>query len=136
MDKYISSFDSFSGLKSYAQDVEDFELLSVCKVVEDYKHSIPSHIKRITEKSVDEKQADIILTTAHKAKGLEWNNVLMMDDFQDLVYEDEYIDPSEIEPDEFNLIYVTVTRAMSNLRLDKDSSLPGFIELFQKKSKL
>jgi len=128
---YISSFNSYNELKTYAQDVEDFELLSVCKVVEEYKDSIPGHIKRITEKAVDTKDADIILTTAHKAKGLEWNNVLTMGDFQDLVREEEFIDPEEIEPDEFNLIYVTMTRARANLRFDKESSLPEFIQLFQ-----
>jgi F-box protein 18 (helicase) len=134
-DNYIRSFGSYSGLKSYAQDVEDFELLSICKVVEEYKHSIPNHIKRITEKAVEMKKAEIILTTAHKAKGLEWNNILMMDDFQKLVVKDQYINSSEIEPDEFNLIYVTITRAVSNLRFDKNSSLPEFIKLFQSKSK-
>ncbi len=130
-DNYIRSFGSYDSLKSYAHTVEDLELLSICKVVESYKHSIPNHIKQITEKAVETKNAKIILTTAHKAKGLEWNNVLVMDDFQDLVKEDHYIDPSQIEPDEFNLIYVAITRAMGNLRFDKDSSIPEFIKLFQ-----
>ncbi len=133
-DSYIRSFSNYNALKSYARDVEDFELLSACKVVEEYKHGIPNHIEAITKKNMEETDAAIILTTAHKAKGLEWNNVLMMDDFQNLITEDNYIDPEKIEPDEFNLIYVAVTRAMSNLRLDKKSSVLEFIKQYKKRS--
>ncbi len=55
-------------------------------------------------------------------------------DFQNLLSEDNYIDPEKIEPDELNLIYVAVTRAMSNLRLDKKSSVLEFIKLYKKRS--
>lgn len=134
-DTYIGSFNNYEGLKHYAQAVEDLELLSICKVVEAYKHRIPNHIEQITEKAVETSKAQITLTTAHKAKGLEWDNVLVMDDFQDLVKEDSTIDPFEIEPDEFNLIYVAITRAMGNLRFNKDSSIPEFIKLFQTRAR-
>lgn len=132
-DSYIKSFGRYATLKSYAQDVEDLELLSVCGVVEEFEGRIPSLIKRITGKAVDVGEADITLTTAHKAKGLEWDNVLMMDDFQILSIDDQFIDPADSDPDEFNLIYVSMTRAMSNLRFDKKSNIPEFIKLYQRR---
>ena len=132
-DTYIKSFGRYAALKSYARDVEDLELLSVCGVVEEFEGRIPSLIKRITGKAVDVGEADITLTTAHKAKGLEWDNVLMMDDFQILSIDDQFIDPADIDPDEFNLIYVSMTRAMSNLRFDKKSNIPEFIKLYQRR---
>jgi F-box protein 18 (helicase) len=126
---YVKSFGSFQGLKSYARTVEDFELSSLCKMVEKYTYKIPGHVDRIMAQAVDETDAGILLTTAHKSKGLEWSNVLLMDDFHPLVKEENIIDPGGVDPDEFNLIYVAMTRAMINLRFDKESDIPSFIRL-------
>ncbi len=115
--------------------MEDFELSSVCKVVKKYTTSIPGHVDRIMEQAVDASQAGILLTTAHKSKGLEWSNVLLMDDFHPLVKEERIIDPAGVDPDEFNLIYVAMTRAMINLRFDRKSDIPRFIRLYLKQKK-
>ena len=131
-DPYIKNFVTFYNLKSYAAAVEDFELSSVCKIVETYTTAIPGHVDRIMEQTVDERQAGILLTTAHKSKGLEWNNVLLMDDFYPLAKGEAIIDPAGVDPDEFNLIYVAVTRARINLRFHRDSSIPIFVRLWQK----
>jgi F-box protein, helicase, 18 len=134
-DRYIKRFKSYRALKSYAETVEDFELLSVCKVVETYQYSIPQLVDTIKATAVATDKADIILTTAHKSKGLEWENVLMLDDFATLVADDKLIDPSELEPDEFNLIYVAITRTIYNLRFHKRSSMSAFIRLVQQQTK-
>ena len=131
-DPYIRSFNTFGDLKSYARSVEDFELSSVCTMVEKYTTSIPGHVDQIMKQAVDEDQAGILLTTAHKSKGLEWDNVLLMNDFHPLVKEDTIIDPAGIDPDEFNLIYVAMTRARVNLRFDRESDIPRFIRLLIK----
>jgi F-box protein 18 (helicase) len=134
-DHYIKSFARYSELKSYAESVEDFELLSVCKVVETYKHTIPKLVNMMGERAVEPGDAEIILTTAHKSKGLEWDNVLLVDDFPKLVEHGEPINPSDLEPDEFNLIYVAMTRAIYNLRFPKTSKIPDFVRLVQQKNK-
>ena len=54
-------------MKKYAETVEDVELLSVCKVVESHKWATPTLVKMIRDKAVDVKEAEIILTTAHKS---------------------------------------------------------------------
>ena len=79
--------------------------------------------------------ARITLTTAHKSKGLQWDNVLLMGDFLDLIEDNQIIDPSGLDLDEFNLIYVAMTRTVFNLRFDKESTLPAFIRLVQKMKK-
>ncbi len=134
-DRYIKSFSGYSELKSYAQAVEDVELLSVCKVIETYKHSIPKLVEMIHKRSVEPDDAEIILTTAHKSKGLEWGNVLLTDDFPALVEDDQPIKATDLEADEFNLIYVAMTRAIYNLRFHKASSIPSFVRLIQKQNK-
>jgi len=134
-DPYIKSFSTFKDLKAYAKAVEDFELSSVCKMVEKYTTGIPGHVDRIMEQSVDPAKAGILMTTAHKSKGLEWSNVLLMDDFHSLVKEEKIIDPAGIEPDEFNLIYVAMTRARVNLKFHRESDIPPFIRLWLKREK-
>lgn len=133
-DKYISSFNSYKKLKSYAKTVEDVELASICKVVETHNQNIPHLMEMIHRKAVEVDHADIILTTAHKSKGLEWDNVLLIDDFPKLVENDELIDPKELESDEFNLIYVAMTRTIHNLRFQKECSIPAFIQLIRKRN--
>ena len=128
-DVYVKSFSSFGQLKSYARTVEDFELSSVCKMVEKYTTQIPTHVNRIMEQAVEGDRAGILLTTAHKSKGLEWANVLLLEDFHPLLKEGEIINPAGVDPDEFNLIYVAMTRAMVNLRFDRKSDIPEFIRL-------
>ena len=133
-DRYIRSFGSYGRLKAYAKTVEDVELSSICKVVETYNTRIPSLVYAIKRKAVTLDDADIILTTAHKSKGLEWNNVLLIDDFPNLVENNALVDHSRLEKDEFNLIYVAMTRTIHNLRFQKESSLPAFIRLVQRKT--
>ncbi len=82
-----------------------------------------------------EGDSGILLTTAHKAKGLEWANVLLMEDFHPLLKEEKIMDPAGVDPDEFNLIYVAMTRAMVNLRFDRESDIPEFIRLCLKQGK-
>lgn len=53
--------------------------------------------------------ADITLTTAHKSKGLEWDTVVLADDFPNLS------ESGELPDQERNLLYVAATRAMKTL---------------------
>jgi F-box protein 18 (helicase) len=104
-DPYIRSFLRFSGMKEYAQVVEDLELRSVCAVVEEYSHQIPDLVAKIRAAAVDTPTADVCLTKAHKAKGLEWDTVFLTDDYIALMGENgKPIDPRTKAPDEFNLV--------------------------------
>ncbi len=137
-DPYIRGFKNFSALKSYAQTVEDYEILSQCRLVEKYRSRLPGLIDLVLDKAIDiksgqETKAAILLTTAHKAKGLEWPQVLLMDDFIPVIKEGIPIDPKGADPDEFNLIYVAMTRAMTHLRFDKACDIPAFIRYCIKK---
>lgn len=61
---------------------------------------------------VDEKNCDTVVSTAHKAKGREWESVLIADDFAEPTGED-------LPRVDAMLGYVAVTRA--RLRLDRGS---------------
>jgi F-box protein 18 (helicase) len=135
-DGYIKGFSDYRSLRAYAAAVEDMELLSICKVVENYRERLPRLVDEITARAGTTEDARVLLTTAHKSKGLQWENVLLMGDFLDLVDADgQLTDPAGSDPDEFNLIYVAMTRTIFNLRFDKKSTLPAFIKLIQKQRK-
>jgi F-box protein 18 (helicase) len=59
-----------------------------------------------------------------------------MDDFYPLAKGEAIIDPVGVDLDEFNLIYVAVTRARINLRFHRDSSIPIFVRLWQKEKNI
>jgi len=90
-------------------------------IVEKYKEKIPGYIdileKQSRSYSFHHPDVNYIFSTVHKFKGLECPTVRLLDDF--------FLDanlplavPRDIEPDEFNLVYVALTRAKQNLVLN------------------
>ena len=63
----------------------------------------------VCDASVSEDKADLIVSTAHKAKGREWDHVLIANDFK---APEEDAQPSRPE---MMLAYVAVTRAKLTL---------------------
>lgn len=68
--------------------------------------------------SRNQSKADVILTTAHKAKGLEWHQVKLHDDFRFAVLEAPE-NGLHADGQELNLLYVSVTRAQHVLELNE-----------------
>lgn len=56
--------------------------------------------------------ADVVFSTAHKSKGMEWNTVVLLDDFIPTLISGMI---SGEEQEERNLLYVAVTRAKRKL---------------------
>uniref|UniRef100_A0A8C1URD1 F-box DNA helicase 1 n=1 Tax=Cyprinus carpio TaxID=7962 RepID=A0A8C1URD1_CYPCA len=72
----------FRGLKGYAVASEDRELEAKLTVVEKYNKRIPELVERINDRAQKSPvYADFILGTVHKAKGLEFDTVVVTDDF-------------------------------------------------------
>lgn len=123
-DPYLRSFDSFQALQELGQATEDFELLGLSRVVETYGDAIPALTEAIKRRAVDASvaQADALgalcFSTAHKAKGLEFRQVELTDDYVEFFDESgRERTPVEIEPEEINLLYVALTRARARLRI-------------------
>ncbi|MGW5384072.1 UvrD-helicase domain-containing protein [Nocardia sp. NPDC003963] len=60
---------------------------------------------------------DVVVSTAHKAKGLEWNNVRIGDDFKGPELDNATGELSMPSEEELRLAYVAVTRAKKKLDL-------------------
>lgn len=118
---------AFSSLKLYAEQTEDKELEGKLAIVEKYRGRIPELVKRLNGCYESEiTSADFIVGTVHKAKGLEFHTVIVNDDFSkvpssshDLCHYRSFAF-SKIPADEWNLLYVAVTRAKTSLVITKN----------------
>ncbi|GAB0063283.1 MULTISPECIES: UvrD-helicase domain-containing protein [Pseudomonas syringae group] len=114
--KLLSDYADYDQYVAIAKATQDPEMLRSIKIIENYP-DLPQRIDQLRRASVtSELDATVTLSTAHRAKGLEW-------DFVGL-YEDFTADPlsPDIEAgkrdDELNLLYVSVTRAMKILAVN------------------
>jgi F-box protein 18 (helicase) len=83
-DKTIAFHRDFACLKLFAEERMDNELLSKINIVEKHKVGVPRLIEQIKKLTVPEPMANIVLVTAHKSKGLEWDNVYLTNDYFEL----------------------------------------------------
>lgn len=119
---FIKKFHDLSELEEYAIETNEADLKVKIMTVKKYmKHKIYELVDYIKNNLVEnEEEADLILTTGHKSKGLEWDHVEILDDFVNLQEilegEDELVVPRE----ELHLLYVAITRSKQLLSLDED----------------
>lgn len=119
-DRFFRAFDGWDQFREYAETLDDRESLSLIKIIDTYGNATPGLVERIRKEAVDELTGnEIILTTAHKAKGLEWDNVRLLDDFVELVIDvdKETGKPKYPDKEEINLHYVAITRALKRLEV-------------------
>jgi len=115
----IKRFKNFDDYKNHGEKTLDGEMKRIAQVVEKRRDDIPDLLDDIKANEVkDAADANLVLTTAHKAKGLEWNCVKVGDDFQFLRDKETgcWLTPAKIAADpalkqEVNLLYVAMTRA-------------------------
>lgn len=133
-DPFIRSFNNFAELKLYAEEVEDAEIKPRCRITEEYGDSIPDIIDKIERKvgaAASMEYAAIVMSTAHKAKGLEWANVQLDDDFIELceipalskISEPERYELLRPIEEDLNILYVAATRAQRILQLNFDLAM-------------
>jgi F-box protein 18 (helicase) len=101
--KYISSFYSYGNLVRFAEDTNDIELKAKIKIIDKYENAVEWMINAIYDSVVDNEKADIILSTAHKAKGSEFYKVKIADDFPPLIKEGRLVDLGNMN--KMNLIF-------------------------------
>lgn len=113
--KLLSEARTFSMYQQIADQTKDVEQRRILKLLEKYGSRLPTLLNGLTKRNTQApEKADIILGTVHAAKGLEFERVLLADDFKKT--EDLLIsrDDDEIS-DELNILYVAATRATGSL---------------------
>ncbi|XP_065830337.1 F-box DNA helicase 1-like isoform X3 [Oscarella lobularis] len=119
-DPLIKKFSSFSALKKYALDAPDNELMGKLRTVETHHSNIPAYVQLLKDRSREEDFADILFSTTHKAKGLEFSTVRVLDDFLGAsAHLPTFGGVGNLPEDEYNLLYVAATRAKNRLRMPR-----------------
>jgi superfamily I DNA/RNA helicase len=99
----LYAFTSWDEVRDYVANEEGVgDLKTIVKLIDDHGADV---IIATTKRLVAEEQADVTISTAHKAKGREWNRVRLADDFF-VAAEGETLAPAEIM-----IGYVAATRA-------------------------
>ncbi|MDR6680176.1 UvrD-helicase domain-containing protein [Pseudomonas oryzihabitans] len=114
--KLLRDYRDYEQYQEIAQATQDPEMQRSVRIIEAY-FDLPKRIEQLRRCAVaSELDATVTLTTAHKAKGLEWDYVGLYEDFSADPLAPE-IDRAKRD-DELNLLYVSVTRAMQILALN------------------
>ena len=144
--RFLKDFSNEDEILDYANEVDDYELKSALKMAKEYKEKIfefkdisdkffAAWKNRISNGFEQRKKEIMFLTTAHTAKGLEWDKVTIADDFTDFAdlivdfgcdnlvqfkEEQNHLANQELI-DEFNLFYVAITRAKKVIIKDSEN---------------
>jgi len=119
---FIKKFQDLSELEDYATETNEVDLKVKITTVKKYmKQKIYELVDEIKSNLAEkEEDADLILTTGHKSKGLEWDHVEILDDFTNLKEILEGEDELVVAKEELNLLYVAITRSKQLLSIDED----------------
>src|SRR6185312_1556454 len=122
-DPVIKTMQSIEDLESYIEKTEDLQLKMILDIVITYDNEIYDLIKAIKDKHVEEgekEKAQLIFSTVHKCKGMEYDSIQLANDFiteEDLKkYNKEGISQEKLN-EEINLLYVAITRTKNILKI-------------------
>jgi F-box protein 18 (helicase) len=88
--KFIKIWKSFDSLVKFAEKTDDVSLMNKIKICQKYE-DLPKLIEKIRSMhSKDLSHADIVFSTAHKSKGLEFDTVKLTDDYLGQEEEDRH----------------------------------------------
>ena len=103
----LACFESWGEVQDYVEnDPAGSELKLLVGLVEDYG---TSQILAAFDRTVSERGAQVVVSTAHKSKGREWHQVQLASDFAGPK------GGEELAPAELRLLYVAATRAQERL---------------------
>jgi superfamily I DNA/RNA helicase len=133
-DDLLKTMGSIAELEHYITQTEDAQLGMMLEVVKEYENEIPNLLKKLKVMHVpnaEKQKAEIIFSTVHRCKGMEYDEVELVADFITAEKLDKIInkkdekgkqiklDTKQIEKllEEINLLYVAVTRTKKLLRI-------------------
>lgn len=141
-DKLIRKMNSMSELEDYIEKTEDRSMKIVVDVVKKYRNSLPTHIQTIKDMHiVDEEKhnADMIFSTVHRCKGMEYDVVTLENDFLNeatllkVLKETKEQDLAKQKLlEEINVLYVAVTRTKNLLHIPEELMPQSKVNVIQK----
>ena len=132
-DKLIKAMKNLDELEEYIEKTEDVQLGMMVEIVREYGNEIPNIIKMIKAKHVenDEKEkAEMIFSTVHRCKGMEYDAIQLVNDFitEEKLEKLKGDKKKEINAtklnEEINLLYVALTRTRNSIHIP-DTLMPN-----------
>lgn len=139
-DKLIAEMKSMKDLEDYIQKTEDNSLAIIVEVVKEFGNRLPGLISELKQHhTTTREEADMIFSTVHRCKGMEYDEVNLLSDFITEEKLKKYIaEYGEDKMDdiyrnrlaeEVNILYVAVTRAKNKLSIPAEINPLRSIEL-------
>ena len=141
-DKLIASMKTLKELEDYIEKTEDNSLGMIVEVVKEFGNKLPTLISELkTNHTTTKEEADMIFSTVHRCKGMEYDEVTLLNDFINPEKLKKYIsqfggdnitdaDKNRLA-EEINILYVAATRAKNKLKIPAEINPLQSIELAQ-----
>lgn len=121
-------FGHWNEVVEYSKTDEGEELRTFVGLVEQHGEKRLIAVLKSTESS--EHAADLVISTAHKAKGREWKTVELLDDFlKSRKAHEDGADDKQFDPAEVRLFYVALTRGQEAVKVS-----PAVLDMFNIKA--
>ncbi|MEA1987820.1 MAG: UvrD-helicase domain-containing protein [Pseudomonadota bacterium] len=124
----LKMFGSWGDMKRTAEMSNNPQLITMVNIVERYRKSILGMVYSFKNRHEKASNADIFLTSCHKSKGLEHNNIIVRPDFE----RRGRISPCDGSPEsialdqELNALYVASTRAQKRIAIARSPLRDSF----------
>ena len=126
-DPIIKQMNSVEDLEEYIKQTDDVQLGLMLEIVKEYGNEIPKILQDLKDKHVtneDKHKAQMIFSTVHRCKGMEYDSVQLVNDFVGeerlkVMVDKDDADPSRLN-EEINLLYVAVTRTRNHLYIPEN----------------
>jgi len=145
-DKLIAEMKSLKELEEYIEKTEDNSLAMIVEVVKEFGNKLPSLINELKSHHVPKEEAEMIFSTVHKCKGMEYDEVILISDFitEEKIKRNTRPNQEGKMPEvnknklaeEVNILYVAATRAKNKLIIPSDINPLRSIETTQAEAKL
>ncbi|THU42007.1 ATP-dependent helicase [Niastella caeni] len=129
-DQLVGSMKDIDDLEEYVEKTEDHQLATMIEIVREYGNEVHGIIKSLKELHTgdeDRSKAEMIFSTVHRSKGMEYDVVYLVNDFlsegklKDLKEKHKNdksgaFDVARLN-EEINLLYVAITRTRNKLHI-------------------
>ncbi len=126
-DSLLKSMKDMSELNDYIEKTEDLQLGMMVSIVSEYGNRIPGIISIIKKKHLDNDdrgKAEMIFSTVHRCKGMEYDEVHLVNDFMTETKLEKLTSDKSADVmnhtrlnEEINLLYVAITRAKNSIHI-------------------
>ncbi len=126
-DNLLKSMKDMTELNDYIEKTEDVQMGMMVSIVSEYGNRIPGIINIIKKKHLDndeKEKAEMIFSTVHRCKGMEYDAVYLVNDFMNEVKLEKLTKDKTAEEinqtklnEEINLLYVAITRAKNRIHI-------------------